>query len=399
MRRAVIDRLDRAPLTWTAAVGCVLNARLAFRVRRLSDLEYWRRNTGAIQLKHLRRTLETVKETKLGREFGFARVLRHDGAAMLEAYRGAMPVRDYEGYRAMIASAREQGEHDVFWPGLVRHYAQTSGTTSGDKFMPLTQRMFRSNFLASLDIFANLMRWGVSVPRLMSGKSLFLGGSSAVNENEHGVATGDLSGLVTPLIRWPLTEVYSPGPDIALMDDWTAKIDAMAKLTIDQDIRMISGMPSWAGVLFQRVLDLAAERGQPARSVGEIWKNLTLFVHGGVKYTPFKPRLAELVEGDPAGDFPLRLELYPASEAFVALQDERGDPGLRLCADLGNFFEFVPTEEIDSDSPTAHAAWEVEKGQRYVVVLTTCAGLCRYVLGDVVEFDTIPGDLNGKGGE
>ncbi len=394
-----MHRLDRAPLTWTAAVGLALEARLALRVPKLDNTEYWRQRTAQIQLAQLRRTLQTCRETRLGREFGFSGVVKHRGADMLRAYRDAMPVRDYEGYREMIAGAREHGEQDVFWPGLVRHYAQTSGTTSGDKFMPLTKRMFRSNFLASLDIFANLMRWGVSVPRLMSGKSLFLGGSSAVNENEHGVCTGDLSGLVTPLIRWPLTEVYSPGPDIALMDDWTAKIDAMARLTIDQDIRMISGMPSWAGVLFQRVIELARERGQEVVSVRELWPNLSLFVHGGVKYAPFKPRLAELVEGDASGDFPLRLELYPASEAFVALQDERDDPGLRLCADLGNFFEFVPIEEISSDAPTAHAAWEVEKGQRYVVVLTTCAGLCRYVLGDVVEFDTLPGGLDGRGGE
>ena len=395
----MIDRLDRAPLTWTAAVGLALEARLALRAPKLDNTDYWRQHTGRIQLKQLRRTLETCRDTRLGREFGFAGVVRHRGGDMLRAYRDAVPVRDYEGYRSMIADAREGGARDVFWPGLVRHYAQTSGTTSGDKFMPLTQRMFRSNFLASLDIFANLMRWGVSVPRLMSGKSLFLGGSSAVNENEHGVCTGDLSGLVTPLIRWPLTEVYSPGPEIALMDDWTAKIDAMARLTLDQDIRMISGMPSWAGVLFQRVLELARGRGQEVTSVRELWPHLSLFVHGGVKYAPFKPRLAELVEGDASGDFPLRLELYPASEAFVALQDERGDPGLRLCSDLGNFFEFVPIEEINGDAPTAHAAWEVEKGQRYVVVLTTCAGLCRYVLGDVVEFDTLPGGLDGRGGE
>ncbi len=395
----MIERLDRAPLTWTAGVGLALEARLALRAPRLDNTDYWRQHTASIQLKQLRRTLKTMQDTRLGRAFGFAGVVRHRGADMLRAYREAVPVRDYEGYRQMIVEAREHGARDVFWPGLVRHYAQTSGTTAGDKFMPLSRQMFRSNFLASLDIFANLMRWGVSIPRLMSGKSLFLGGSSAVRENEHGVCTGDLSGLVTPLIRWPLTKVYSPGPEIALMDDWTAKIEAMARLTVDQDIRMISGMPSWAGVLFQRVVELARERGQKVLSIREVWPNVSLFVHGGVKYAPFKSRLAELVEGDPAGDFPLRLELYPASEAFVALQDERGDPGLRLCADLGNFFEFVPVEEIAGASPTAHAAWEVEKGQRYVVVLTTCAGLCRYILGDVVEFDTVPGDLSGRGGD
>ncbi|MEO1583519.1 MAG: GH3 auxin-responsive promoter family protein [Planctomycetota bacterium] len=391
--------LDTARFTWTAGVGLALTARMARRVSRVSDIAWWRRHTARVQLAQLRAVLEASQHTRLGERFAFGDALRFEGAEMLRAYRDSMPVRDYEGYRSMIEDARERGEPDVFWPGLVRDYAQTSGTTAGDKFMPITREMFKSNYRASLDIFANLMRWGISLPRLMSGKCLFLGGSSAVTENEHGVRTGDLSGLVTPLIRWPISEVYSPGPDIALMDDWTAKIDAMAERAIDQDVRMISGMPSWAGVLLQRVIDLANERGRHVTTVREVWPNLSVFVHGGVKYAPFKPRLAELVCGDPSGDFPARLELYPASEAFVALQDEPGEPGLRLCADHGNFFEFVPAEEIDSDTPTAHAAWEVEKGQRYVVVLTTCAGLCRYVLGDVVEFDTIPGGVDGVGGE
>ncbi|MEO0630290.1 MAG: GH3 auxin-responsive promoter family protein, partial [Planctomycetota bacterium] len=136
----MIDRLDRAPLTWTAAVGMVLEARLALRAPKLDNTDYWRQHTGSIQLKQLRRTLDTVKHTRLGREFGFASVIKHRGGDMLRAYRDAMPIRDYEGYRQMIVEAREHGEHDVFWPGLVKHYAQTSGTTSGDKFMPLTQR-------------------------------------------------------------------------------------------------------------------------------------------------------------------------------------------------------------------------------------------------------------------
>jgi len=320
-------------------------------------------------------------------------------ADMLREYRRAVPIVDYEGYRSLIERMREGGEPDILWPGLVRDFAQTSGTTSGDKFMPVSKELFKSNYRASLDIFATLMRWGVSLPTMMSGKCLFLGGSTDLSINEHGIRTGDLSGLVTPLIRWPISEVYTPGPDIALMSDWPAKIEAMAQRTIDQDVRMVSGMPSWASVLFARVIELAQERGRSVKRIRDIWPNLDLFVHGGVNYAPFKPRIAELVEGDAQRDLPHRLELYPASEAFVALQDEQGDRGLRLCADHGNFYEFVPVDEIHSDSPRAYAAWEVERGVRYVVVLSTCAGLYRYILGDVVEFDMIPGGLDGLGGD
>ena len=371
---------------------------MAMRAPKIDNTDYWRTHTARLQIRQLRRLLVKAKKTEFGRRHDFARLARLGDAQMLYAYRNAVPVRDYEGFRSSIERMREGAEPDVLWPGLVMDFAQTSGTTSGDKFMPVSKELFRSNYLSSLDIFANLMRWGVSLSQMMSGRCLFLGGSTDLDTNEHGIRTGDLSGLVTPMIRWPISKVYTPGPDIALMSDWPAKIEAMAQRTIDQDVRMISGIPSWAAVLFMRVIELANERGHGASCIRDVWPHLDLFVHGGVNYAPFKSRIAELVEGDAGADMKHRLELYPASEAFVALQDEPDDRGLRLCADLGNFFEFVPIEEINDASPRACAAWEVEPGQRYVVVLSTCAGLYRYILGDVVEFDTIPGGLDGAGG-
>jgi hypothetical protein len=132
--------------------------------------------------------------------------------------------------------------------------------------------------------------------------------------------------------------------------------------------------------------------------VREIWPNLEIFVHGGVKYGPFDARVRQFWSGGEA-DIPHRLELYPASEAFIAIQDTPGDPGLRLNIDMGVYYEFVPLEEINSASPRAFSCDEVEKGQKYVVVLTTCAGMWRYILGDVVEFDSVPAGADGRGGE
>ena len=387
-----------SPSTWTSLVGAALEARLALRAPTLEDADFWRKHTAFLQVTQLRRLFKKAAKTEFGRAHGFERMATLGDLDMLAEYRRAVPVVDYEGYRSLIERMREGGEPDILWPGLVRDFAQTSGTTSGDKFMPVSKELFKSNYRASLDIFATLMGWGVSLPRMMSGKCLFLGGSTDLSINEHGIRTGDLSGLVTPMIRWPISQVYTPGPDIALMSDWPAKIEAMAQRTLKQDIRMVSGMPSWATVLFARVIELAQERGQSADRIRDIWPNLELFVHGGVNYAPFKPRIAELVEGDTNLDLPCRLELYPASEAFVALQDIAGDRGLRLCADHGNFYEFVPVEEIHSDNPRAFAAWEVVTGVRYVVVISTCAGLFRYILGDVVEFDTVPAGLDGNGG-
>ncbi|MEM7628464.1 MAG: GH3 auxin-responsive promoter family protein [Planctomycetota bacterium] len=381
-------------LSWTSLVGAGLSLRVARRRRVVADRARWQRGTARIQADTLRALLTKAQRTAFGREHGFGRLASIAGDADLErAYREAVPLRDWLGFQDHIARMREAGEPDVLWPGLVKRFAQTSGTTAGDKFIPVSDEMMRSNYRASLDIFCALIARGVSIPRMMGGRCLFLGGSSDLRAGEHGIVTADLSGLVTPLIRWPLSTIYSPGPEIALLSDWPEKLEAMAELSMRQDIRFISGMPSWAGVLMQRVLEKTAEP-----TIRDVWPNLSVFVHGGVKYDPFRARVAELYSGDAHEDIPVRHELYPASEAFVAMQDTPGDPGMRLLADIGVHYEFVPFEQIDSDAPEAFTAGEVERGQKYVVVLSSCAGLWRYVLGDLVEFDDVPDGLEGRPG-
>lgn len=381
----------KPPLAPRSLFGAGVRAAIGSRIRALNNTRHWQRNTAGIQLAQLRNLLRTAADTEFGRTHGFARLVRLDNADLLPAYRKAVPVADWYAYKDSIARMREGAEPDILWPGLIRDFAQTSGTTAGDKYIPVSRRMLRSNFLASVDIFANLSRFGVSIPRLLSGKILFLGGSTDLAASEKGIRTGDLSGIVTPLIRWPFSSVYLPGPEIALMSHWPSKIDAMAKLCLHEDVRMISGMPSWALVLFERMQQLARRDSRTADTLRDLWPNLHVFVHGGVKYAPFEPRVRQMFSGSPEGDdIPVRLELYPASEGFLAIQDTPREPGLRLNADQYNFFEFVPLDRINDPDPPAFSCEGVEKGQRYVVVLSTCAGLWRYVLGDVVEFDTIP---------
>lgn len=383
---------------WTSAVGASLRLSLAARIRLLGNERHWATNTAGIQLSQLRQNLTRAKDTEFGKRNDFAKLITLDNADLLDAYRKALPPRDWYAFADDIKRMREAGEPDILWPGKVRDFAQTSGTTAGDKFIPVTQDMLASNRRAALDIFAHLHRFGVSLPKLTSGKLLFLGGCSDIAESNVGTRTADLSGLVAPLIRWPLSEVYSPGPDIALLDHWPTKIEAMAQRCIDQDIRFVSGMPSWTTVLFQRVIELANDRDQAATCVKDIWPNLTALVHGGVNYAPFAPRVARLWSGDTHTDLPHRHELYPASEGFIAMQDKPGDPGLRLMADIGNFYEFIPLEQIDDDNPPAFTPDQCEPGQRYVVCMTTCAGLFRYIIGDVVQFDTTPAPLGTRPG-
>lgn len=388
------------PPTATSLVGHALAARVARRRRKLADTAWWNANTAPVQLDQLHKLLSLGVHTEFGRRHHFQRLLQiNDPLERYRAYQATFPVADWYVFKDDISKMRDEARPGILWPGLVTRFAQTSGTTAGDKYIPVSDEMMRGNFLASLDIFAHLINRGVSPARLMGGRCLFLGGSTNLDYNDKGIATGDLSGLVTPMIRWPLSKIYSPGPEIALMSRWPEKIEAMAQLTINQDIRFISGMPSWALVLIDRVVQLANERGRPAACARDVWPNLEVFVHGGVKYTPFLPRMCRAFSGDPLIDFPRRHELYPASEGFVAMQDRNNDPGLRLLSDNGIFYEFVPLERIHDDNPEAFPAWAVEKGQKYVVVMTTNAGLWRYIIGDVVEFDTIPAPPGGRGGD
>lgn len=385
-------------MAWTSLVGLGLSAYLSQRRRLLSDLKHWQQNSARIQRAQLRELLRLASGTELGRKHNFARIAQLDDAELLTAYRGQLPLADWYLYRTQIARMRENAEPDVLWPGLVRDFAQTSGTTAGDKYIPVSEAMLASNRKASFDIFANAQRFGLPLHRLLGGKSLFLGGSTKFDTSAHGIRTGDLSGLVTRLIVWPITQIYLPGPEIALMSHWPSKLDAMAQLCVDQDVRMVSGVPSWAIVLFEKIIALARSRGKDVSTLKDVWPNFELFVHGGVKFPPFADKIKQVWSGGSA-DMPHRLELYPASEGFIAIQDVAGDPGLRLNVDMGIFYEFVPLEDIDKPDARAFTCEEVEKGQKYVVCMSTCAGLWRYILGDVVVFETLPGDLDGHGGE
>jgi len=379
-------------LRWTSLIGLGLHARVAARAKKLRNHEYWKANTAYIQRAQLRRLLERAERTAFGRHCGFSAVLQADDTQLAAEYRKAVPARDYVAFLPYVERMVEGAEPDVLWPGLVKQFCQTSGTTAGDKRIPITDAMMASNKKSSFDIFAHAINWGVSVPRLLGGKALFLGGSSALERQDNGMLIGDLSGIATQQIRWPLSAIYSPGRDIALMDQWPTKIEAMAELTSRQDIRMISGMPSWTVALMQRVLEKTGKE-----RIDEVWPHLTLFTHGGVRYDPFEPTVRRLFTGGER-DIPVRLELYPASEGFIAVQDTFKDPGLRLNADHGNYYEFIPLEDIDKPDAPAFCADEVEPGQRYVVCMSTCAGLWRYVIGDVVVFDSVPNRIGWGGG-
>jgi GH3 auxin-responsive promoter len=214
---------------------------------------------------------------------------------------------------------------------------------------------------------------------LFGGKSFVLGGSTDLVEEAPGIFSGDLSGIVAKTVPWWAKPFYFPRADLALIADWEEKVSVLAEAALKEDIRMISGVPSWMLIFFEAA---AKKKGLSRIDLGTLFPKLELIVHGGVNFTPYRERF-EALRGSSSVAF---REVYPASEGFIGVADGPPAKGLRLTCDHGVFFEFVPVEELSSPHPTRHWVDSIEIGVNYAVVLTTCSGLWSYILGDTVKF-------------
>ncbi|MHC4563160.1 MAG: GH3 auxin-responsive promoter family protein [Planctomycetota bacterium] len=345
-------------------------------------VDRWLRRASAdpagYQQRTFERLLDRAKDTWFGRKHGFASITTHAD------FVNAVPLGDYVSqmdlFDRMLA-----GEPDVSWPGVVRYFAQTSGTTAGDKRIPVTADMARSNRRAAMAIFAYYSRRGQNfVGELAGGQMLFLGGSTAMTPTGAGGWIGDLSGIASQSIRWPITRLYEPGHELALIDNWEEKIETVAHRVARRDIRFVTGMPSWVKILFDRVCelrDVSTEDG-----ISRIWPNFRLFVHGGVNFEPFRPTFAHFFAPDHDLQF---LEVYPASEGFLGIQAEADNRSMELLVDNGLFYEFVPLSEWGKPDAPRLTFEEVETGVPYSVLLSTNAGLWAYDIGDVVTFTSL----------
>jgi len=255
----------------------------------------------------------------------------------------------------------------------------TSGTTKGTtKFIPVTRAMTRSNTKAGLDVLVHHAN-NFNQSRILGGVGLMLGGSTGLQTLSSGAQAGDLSGIVGKKIPWFMQDRIYPDAELALVSDWEEKIHRLATGALDMDIRAISGIPSWLLILFDKTRELRNERGQ---SNMPLFPNLELLVHGGVRFDPYRDRFLSLFQNQTV-DF---REVFPASEGFLAMADRGYGQGLRLILDHGIFYEFVPLDELTSPNPIRHWIKNIVTNINYAVVLTTCAGLWSYVLGDTVRF-------------
>jgi hypothetical protein len=348
-----------------------------FALRRARQLD--RQPAARVQEQTLLRLVRHARDTRFGRDHDFA------GVRSVADYQARVPLRDYDAFWAGYWGGDFPFLQGVTWPGPVPYFALSSGTTSGaTKYIPVSREMLASNRKAALTTLALFLAAHPRTP-LFTGRLFFLGGSTDLQDlaakagaaARGPVLAGDLSGIaareVSPLLR-PYT---FPPLDLALVQDWERKMDLLARGGAALPITMLSGVPSWLLVLFDRLRQVTGKS-----HVRDVWPGLRLVIHGGTRFDPYRA-LFEKEIGNPAVRF---LETYPASEGFVATEDPRRGL-LRLIPDHNLFFEFVPRAELDAARPTRHTVGQVEPGVQYAVVLTTCAGLWSYVIGDTVCFE------------
>jgi hypothetical protein len=351
------------------AAGWLLRGYARSRRRALEDT--WR-NAASVQEAALLRLLATARDTAFGRAHEFHRI------RSVADYQRRVPVRQYPDFRPFWEQALA-GSPGVTWPGRTRYWVNTAGTTAGEKVIPVTKEALASHRKGGWDAFV-LAADRVGPENLLGGPMLFLGGTSTLKTIGHECLVGDLSGLVIrrlpPLIR----RRYSPGPTVAAIPNWETRIATVAALAARQDLRLLGGMPSWMLILLERVASARRAAGPPIRDLGEWWPNLKVFIHGGVAFAPYR-RLFEERIGRPL----TCLEVYPASEAFVAVQTEASG-GLTLMLDYGIFYEFIPVEDLGRDWPRRRTVADVQIGRSYAIAVTTPAGLWSYLLGDTIRF-------------
>ena len=283
-----------------------------------------------------------------------------------------VPIRDYEGLKPYVERVVE-GEENILWKGKPIYFAKTSGTTSGAKYIPITKESMPHHVEAARNaILLYVAETGKS--KFVSGKMIFLQGSPILEE-KNGIKLGRLSGIVAHYVPKYLQKNRMPSWETNCIEDWETKVDAIVEETLGQNMTIISGIPSWVQMYFERL------QQKTNKKIGEIFKNFDLFIFGGVNYEPYRSKFEKLI-----GRKVDSIELYPASEGFFAFQDKQYEKGMLLQLKSGIFYEFIKAEDFFQEHPKRISLKDVEVGVNYVMIISTNAGLWAYNIGDTVEF-------------
>jgi hypothetical protein len=326
----------------------------------------WARNPIAVQEKVFKKLLEVAGNTAFGKAHSFKNIQNHTD------FTQHVPVRDYEALRPFIDRV-VAGESDVTWPGKPLYFAKTSGTTSGAKYIPLTKESMPEHIKAARNaILSYIYESGNS--HFVDGKMIFLQGSPEM-ETKNGIQLGRLSGIVAHYVPNYLQKNRMPSWETNCIDDWETKVEAVIDETLPESMSVISGIPSWVQMYFERIVQ------RTGKKVGEVFPDFNLFIYGGVNFEPYKPRFEQLI-----GRKVDSIELFPASEGFFAYQDTRTQLGMLLLLDAGIFYEFIPADRFYEENAPRLTIGEVAIGVNYALIISTTAGLWAYNIGDTVAF-------------
>ena len=337
-----------------------------FALRIYNKTQQWAKNPVATQQKILKHLIRSAKHTQFGIDHHFTQINDHDDFVK------HVPVRDYEALKTYIDRV-VNGEADILWKGKPLYFAKTSGTTSGAKYIPLTKESMPFHIEAARNAILHYIH-ETGKADFVNGKMIFLQGSPLLEE-KNGIKLGRLSGIVAHFVPKYLQKNRMPSWETNCIEDWETKINAIVAETYDENMTVISGIPSWVQMYFEK---LRQKEGTP---VGKLFKNFDLFIYGGVNYEPYRAKFENLI-----GRKVDSIELFPASEGFFAYQDLQKEKGMLLLLNAGIFYEFIQSEEFYTQNPKRHTIGEVAIGINYVLIISTNAGLWGYNIGDTIQF-------------
>ncbi|MFD2908582.1 GH3 auxin-responsive promoter family protein [Flavobacterium ardleyense] len=340
-----------------------------FAKRIHTKTQKWVTNPVETQQKVFESLLLEASQTEFGKDHDFQNIKTFTDFAK------KVPVRDYEGLKAYVDRV-VGGEANVLWKGKPLYFAKTSGTTSGAKYIPLTAESMPFHIEAARNAILGYIH-ETGKADFVTGKMIFLQGSPLLEE-KNGIKLGRLSGIVAHFVPKYLQKNRMPSWETNCIEDWETKINAVVAETINENMTVISGIPSWVQMYFEKL------REKANKPVGEIFKNFNLFIYGGVNYEPYRAKFENLI-----GRKVDSIELFPASEGFFAYQDSQKEKGMLLLLNSGIFYEFIKTSEFFDGNPRRYTIGEVELGVNYVLIISTNAGLWAYNIGDTVQFTSL----------
>lgn len=333
----------------------------------VKGIEKWKSNPLKAQDETFQGLIKTASHTVFGKDHNFSTIKSY------QDFKNNVPVRDYEDLRPYIDRVLA-GESDILWKGKPKYFAKTSGTTSGVKYIPISKESMPEHIKAARNALLTYIHETGNAD-FVNGKMIFLQGSPTLTK-KNGIDVGRLSGIVAHLVPAYLQKNRLPSYDTNCIEDWEEKVDAIVAETLHENMTLISGIPPWVQMYFDRLSEKSNNQ-----KITTIFKNFSLFVYGGVNYEPYRAKIEASI-----GKKIDSIETYPASEGFIAYQDQQDDKSLLLLVKAGIFYEFIPADEYYNENPTRLSLAEIELDKNYALILNTSAGLWGYSIGDTVKF-------------